>query len=110
MDFYDVVNSRRTIRDFKDETLDTETIKRILSAGLKAPSNDHMRNWEFVVVNDKTVVSKIIKKIPKKVISGGVSDIAFFQAKGSAFGTKIIKFAECICIDMVLYRKYIFSS
>lgn len=67
MEFYDAVNNRRTIRDFKEEEIDKETIKRILSAGLKAPSNDHLRNWEFVVVNDKNIIAKIIKKIPKKV-------------------------------------------
>jgi nitroreductase len=44
-----------------------EVIKRILSAGLKAPTNDHMRKWEFVVLNDKKEIEKIIKKIPKKV-------------------------------------------
>ncbi len=67
MKFYEAVDRRRTIRDFKNEEVDMETIKRILSAGLKAPSNDHMRNWEFVVTSDKNVISKIIKKIPKKI-------------------------------------------
>lgn len=67
MEFYDVVNARRTIRDFKDEPVDMEAIKRIIAAGMKAPTNDHMRDWHFVVVNDKAVVRKLINKIPKKV-------------------------------------------
>ncbi|MBP3460449.1 MAG: nitroreductase family protein [Lachnospiraceae bacterium] len=67
MEFYDVVNARRTIRDFKDEPIDMEAIKRIIAAGMKAPTNDHMRDWHFVVVNDKAVVRKLINKIPKKV-------------------------------------------
>lgn len=67
MEFYEAVNSRRTVRDFKDEPVDMEVIKRILSAGLKAPTNDHMRKWEFVVFNDKKEIEKVIKKIPKKV-------------------------------------------
>lgn len=28
-------------------------IKRIISAGLKAPTNNHLREWEFVIFNDK---------------------------------------------------------
>ncbi|MDD4495961.1 MAG: nitroreductase family protein [Eubacteriales bacterium] len=67
MKFYDVVNNRRTIRDFKDEPVDLEIIKRVLSAGVKAPSNDHMRNWDFIVITDKEVMAKIIKRIPKKI-------------------------------------------
>ena len=67
MEFYDAIARRRTIRDFKDEPIKEEIIRRILSAGLKAPSNDHMRDWEFVVITDREVIAKILKKIPKKV-------------------------------------------
>ena len=28
-------------------------IKKIISAGLKAPTNNHLREWEFVIFNDK---------------------------------------------------------
>lgn len=66
MEFYNAVEKRRTIRDLKEEAIDREVIERILAAGLKAPTNDHMRNWEFVVVTDKEQIAKILKKIPKK--------------------------------------------
>ena len=36
-----------------------------MNAGLKAPTNDHLRNWEFVVVTEKAEKAKIISKIPK---------------------------------------------
>lgn len=67
MEFYDVIHARRTVRNFKSQPPDLDTVKRILAAGLKAPTNDHMRNWEFVVLTDRNVIEKIIKKIPKKV-------------------------------------------
>lgn len=67
MEFYEVINSRRTVRDFTERPVNMEIVKRVLSAGLKAPSNDHMRDWEFVVVTDKEVIASILKKIPKKV-------------------------------------------
>ena len=65
MEFYDVVKSRRTIRDFSDEKLDKSIIERILSAGLMAPTNDHLRNWEFVIILEKGIIEKIIKPILK---------------------------------------------
>lgn len=67
MEFYDVINARRTIRDFSEEPIEMDVIKRVIGAGMKAPTNDHMRDWHFIVVNDKDVVNKLIKKIPKKV-------------------------------------------
>ena len=53
MNIYDAINTRRTIRDFADKQIDTAIIEKIIAAGLKAPTNDHMRSWEFVVVSDK---------------------------------------------------------
>lgn len=67
MDFYDVINNRRTVRNFKNQSVDQDVIYRILDAGLKAPTNDHMRNWEFIVLTDKSIIEKVVKKIPKKV-------------------------------------------
>jgi len=66
MEFYDVVNTRRTIRDFTETPVGIDVIKRILAAGLKAPTNDHMRNWEFVVVRNKEKIASIINVIPQK--------------------------------------------
>ncbi|MCL2139542.1 MAG: nitroreductase family protein [Treponema sp.] len=65
MDFYDAVRSRRTVRDFSDKKPDKKTVERILAAGLMAPTNDHLRNWEFVVVLEKEIIEKIICPIPK---------------------------------------------
>ena len=55
------------VRDFTSQPVDLKTVKRILSAGLKAPTNDHMRNWEFIVLTDGALIEKLIKKIPKAV-------------------------------------------
>ena len=53
MEFYDVINSRRTVRDFEREDIPAEVIERVISAAFKAPTNDHMRDWHFIVVKDK---------------------------------------------------------
>ncbi|HHX60661.1 MAG TPA: nitroreductase family protein [Epulopiscium sp.] len=74
-DFYDVVNSRRTIRDFKNESIDDEIIERIVSAGMKAPTNDHMRDWHFIVIKDKDTVLKLINKIPEQISNEEVNAI-----------------------------------
>lgn len=67
MDLYEAINKRRTIRDLQDKEIPMEVIQRILDAGLKAPTNDHMRSWEFVVLTNPEEKAKIIGKIPKKL-------------------------------------------
>ena len=43
MDFYQVLEKRRTIRDFSDKEVTDEVLKKVLSAAFKAPTNDHLR-------------------------------------------------------------------
>lgn len=52
MDFYKVIQSRRTVREFRDEAVPQEALTRILDAGLQAPSHSHLREWEFVVLQE----------------------------------------------------------
>jgi nitroreductase len=75
MDLYSTINQRRTIRDFQDKEVPMDVIHRILNAGLKAPTNDHMRNWEFVVVTDKEEKAKIINMISKTISKKEVNNI-----------------------------------
>jgi len=67
MDVYEAIYSRRTVRDFEDKKIDIAVIKRILGTGLHAPSNDHMREWEFIIVNDMPTRIAAIDKVEKRI-------------------------------------------
>jgi nitroreductase len=60
VELYQAISNRRTVRDFQDRSISKAIIKRIVGAGLKAPSNNHMRQWEFMVVNDKDARARTI--------------------------------------------------
>lgn len=75
MDLYEAINKRRTIRDFQDKAVDMEIIERIINAGLKAPTNDHMRNWEFIVITDKEERATLIKTLSKPYSKSQTKDI-----------------------------------
>ncbi len=53
MNFYEVVNKRRTIRELKTTPIERTVIERVLAAGFRAPSNNHLREWEFLVLQIK---------------------------------------------------------
>ena len=63
MDFYEVLEKRRTIRDFSDKEVPDEVLEKILSAAFKAPTNDHLRQFEFIVVRGKENISPIISPV-----------------------------------------------
>ena len=67
MEFYDVINNRRTIRDFENETIPEDAIERIISAAFRAPTNDHMRDWHYIIINDKGTAAKLLDIIPKEI-------------------------------------------
>lgn len=67
MEFYEVIQKRRTVRDFENLTIPIDVVERIIEAGLKAPTNDHMRDWHYVVIQDKDVVMQLLDIIPKGI-------------------------------------------
>lgn len=75
MELYEAINARRTIRDFTADTIPEEVIERIISAGMQAPTNDHMRDWHFIVITDKSVAVKCIEKIPVKFSDSEINSI-----------------------------------
>ncbi len=67
MELYEAINSRRTVRDFETETIPAEVLERIIDAAFKAPTNDHMRDWHYIIVRDKNVTAKLLDIIPKSI-------------------------------------------
>lgn len=74
MELYEAISKRRTIRDFEDKEIPTEIIHKIIDAGLKAPTNNHLRDWEFIIITDKEEKAQIINRIPKTFSNREVTD------------------------------------
>ena len=67
MEFYEVINNRKTIREFENETIPTNIIEKIIAAAFKAPTNDHMRDWHYIIVRDRRIAAKLLDIIPKEI-------------------------------------------
>lgn len=57
MEFKEVVDKRRTIRDFQNKEVPQEIIEYALENGFKAPSYNHVRDWNFIIL--KSLESKL---------------------------------------------------
>lgn len=54
MELHECINRRRTIREFSNSEVSPEIIEQALQAGLKAPSHNHLKQWDFILVKEKS--------------------------------------------------------
>ena len=67
MELYEVLEKRRTYRDFSDREVSDEILKRVIGAAFKAPTNDHLRQFEFIVVRGRENIAKVIAPLIKNM-------------------------------------------
>ncbi len=53
MTFEEAVKLRRTVREFQARPVEEDKVRRVLEAGLAAPSNAHLKSWEFILLRDR---------------------------------------------------------
>lgn len=67
MEFFDVIEKRRSIRSFENRPVEAEKIDRLMETILRAPNARGAHSCSFVVVDDKPLLEKLTKARP----SGG---------------------------------------
>ncbi len=70
MEFYDVVNTRRSVRNYKSDEIPEDVLNRVLDAARVAPSGSNRQPWKYVLVKDPGMRKKIA------TLSGGQPWIA----------------------------------
>jgi nitroreductase len=58
MDVFAVIEKRRTIRNLINGVTE-EQLKKLLVAGVKAPSGSNVQPWEFIVIDDRKIIEQI---------------------------------------------------
>lgn len=67
MELYETLEKRRTYRDYSDREVSDETLRRIIGAAFKAPTNDHLRQLEFIVIRGQKNIAGIIAPLAKNM-------------------------------------------
>ena len=65
MDFFDVVFTQRSIRQFKPEPVPDEALWKILDAAIRAPSGSNEQAWSFLVVRDpdkREIIARAVRE------------------------------------------------
>ncbi len=79
MELYEAIAARRSIRQFTDEKIPQETLKRIVAAAYNAPANDHFRDWHYIVVTDRELMKNTVNGVPKDLTEKDVDDMTFIS-------------------------------
>ena len=59
MDFKQVINNRRTFRDFSSKIINKNDILDAINDAFKAPTYNHLKEWFFILVDDFSLKSKL---------------------------------------------------
>lgn len=70
-DFFDVVNSQRAIRSFRQDAIPDELIWKIIDAAVRAPSGSNHQPWIWLVVKDEGKRRMIAERVRERFGDGG---------------------------------------
>ncbi|MGB9748461.1 MAG: nitroreductase family protein [Candidatus Woesearchaeota archaeon] len=59
MNIFEVIERRRSIRNYSEEPVEWDKVVKILESAIKAPSSGNVQNWRFVIVTDKNLRAKL---------------------------------------------------
>lgn len=64
MDFWQLIEGRRSIRKYKSNPVEPEKVAKILEAALRAPSSRNLQPCEFIAVTDQRLIGKLAEARP----------------------------------------------
>ncbi len=59
MEFFDVINSRRSVRQYTSEPVPRAVLDRIVQAGIEAPTGCNAQFKQYIIVDDPAVMAKL---------------------------------------------------
>ncbi|MFH1654415.1 MAG: nitroreductase family protein [Pseudomonadota bacterium] len=64
MDAYDAIISRRSVREYIDKPISAELVDKIIAAGRYAPTANNRQPWDFIIIDDRTIMLKCSELLP----------------------------------------------
>lgn len=95
MDFYKAIEKRRTVREYTGEEISDQLLEKIIRTAFYAPTNDHLRQFEFVVVKGREKISELVAGFDKNynLVLDGIKEEA---AKGNIDSDKYDMFMHAV--------------
>lgn len=102
VEFEEIINTRRSIREYRDELVNDEDILKILKAGMQAPgSRLGAEPWEFIVIKNKETLAKI-GEIKPRVTNAPVAILLVANIERAFYKTVWQQDMGAACENMLL--------
>ena len=70
VDFFELLKTRRSIRWFKDEEVETGLIREVISDSCLAPSASNEQPWKFIIINNKEMIKRLSDESKHTLLTG----------------------------------------
>ena len=67
--YSELLNQRRSIRNFENKDVPTEIIKEIIKESCLAPSSANEQPWRFVIINNQNMIKRISDECRQNLIA-----------------------------------------
>ena len=99
MDLLKAIVERRSVRSFKADHVPEDRLRRLVEAGIWAPSGGNAQTWRFIIVTDGVSIRRL------KMLSPGLlgnppavivicQDIAEAERKGAKLGKEVLSLMD----------------
>ena len=68
-DYFELLQTRRSIRQFEDREVPLETIKEIIAESCLAPSAANGQPWRFIVVSNRDLIKRLSDESKKNILA-----------------------------------------
>ena len=101
MDFFDVVNARRSVRKYLPETVSREELERIVAAGVEAPTGCNYQLKQYVIIDDPALMEEI--RFVSPALSGAPAAIVLLvEPTATNYGEFWVQDASAAMENMLL--------
>lgn len=66
MELSQVINSRRSVRQYKSQPVEDEKIREIIEAGRRAPTARNSQNWYCILLRNPQIISRLNEAFAKQ--------------------------------------------
>lgn len=60
MELENLIKTRRSIRNFTDQSIDIDLVKKLIELGIHAPSACNIQGWHFIIIKNQKIKDKMV--------------------------------------------------
>ena len=101
MEFFEVVQERRSVRQYRPEPVPRDVLERIVATGIEAPSGCNMQLRQYVIVDDPPLMDRL-RPVSGAMKGAPAAIVLLLEEKGTPYGEFYVQDASAAMENMLL--------